>query len=241
MAPHGAAAARIEQIVARHLLDIGAKDGAKPGAPGQREAVIGAEAEIAPALADQPGSVRLGKQVVSWGESTFIQNGINSVNPVDVSAFRRPGAEVKEGLIPVNMFFVQQSLTESLSAEAFYQLEWDQTVVDNCGTFFAQPDVVADGCTDNLRLLTNNPTKRAGLEGYGLEIVGRVPLAITPNQYNMRYLRSKRDRMGHDLPGLPWHDDDVSWASLATRRRTRDEGEPPDPQQLYGLTPGLDE
>src|SRR6218665_2954719 len=76
------------------------------------------------AIADQPGSVRLGKQVVSWGESTFIQNGINSINPVDVSAFRRPGAEVKEGLIPVNMFFLQQSLTENLSAEAFYQLEW---------------------------------------------------------------------------------------------------------------------
>ncbi|KPW90191.1 DUF1302 domain-containing protein, partial [Pseudomonas syringae] len=56
------------------------------------------------AIADQPGSVRLGKQVVSWGESTFIQGGINSINPVDVSAFRRPGAEIKEGLIPVNMF-----------------------------------------------------------------------------------------------------------------------------------------
>ena len=102
------------------------------------------------AIADQPGSIRLGKQVVSWGESTFIQNSINSINPVDASAFRRPGAEIKEGLIPVNMFYVAQSLTENLSMEAFYQLEWDQTVVDNCGTFFAQPDIIADGCTDNL-------------------------------------------------------------------------------------------
>ncbi|WP_434579832.1 DUF1302 domain-containing protein [Pseudomonas sp. Z1-6] len=105
------------------------------------------------AIADQPGSVRLGKQVVSWGESTFIQGGINSINPVDVSAFRRPGAEVKEGLIPVNMFYVSQSLTDNLSAEAFYQIEWDQTVVDNCGTVFSQPDVIADGCDDNLRVL----------------------------------------------------------------------------------------
>jgi hypothetical protein len=61
--------------------------------------------------------VRLGKQVVSWGESTFIGGGINSINPIDVSAFRRPGAEIKEGLIPVNMFYVSQSLTENLSAE----------------------------------------------------------------------------------------------------------------------------
>ncbi|MET1078297.1 MAG: DUF1302 domain-containing protein [Pseudomonas sp.] len=105
---------------------------------------------------DKAGSVRLGKQVLSWGESTFIQNGINATNPVDVSAFRRPGAEIKEGLIPVNMFYVSQSLTDNLSAEAFYQLEWDQTVVDNCGTFFAQPDVYADGCDENLRLLSNN-------------------------------------------------------------------------------------
>ncbi|MWV17655.1 DUF1302 family protein [Pseudomonas sp. L-22-4S-12] len=107
-------------------------------------------------IGDQPGSVRLGKQVVSWGESTFIQNSINAINPVDVSAFRRPGAEIKEGLIPVNMFYVSQSLTENLSAEAFYQLEWSQTVVDNCGTFFSNADVAADGCDDNLRLLTNN-------------------------------------------------------------------------------------
>lgn len=104
-------------------------------------------------IADQPGSVRLGKQVVSWGESTFIGGGINSINPIDVSAFRRPGAEIKEGLIPVNMFYVSQSLTENLSTEAFYQLEWDQTVTDNCGTFFSQPDVISDGCDQNLAVL----------------------------------------------------------------------------------------
>ncbi|SED56331.1 DUF1302 domain-containing protein [Pseudomonas anguilliseptica] len=115
------------------------------------------------AIGDQPGSVRLGKQVVSWGESTFIRNSINEINPVDVSAFRRPGAEIKEGLIPVNMFYVSQSLTENLSMEAFYQLEWDQTVVDNCGTFFAQADIIADGCNNNLRVLSNNPLAGAGV------------------------------------------------------------------------------
>ncbi|WP_395502753.1 DUF1302 domain-containing protein [Ectopseudomonas mendocina] len=106
-------------------------------------------------IGNQPGSVRLGKQVVSWGESTFIQNGINAINPVDVAAFRRPGAEVKEGLIPVNMFYIAQSLTDNLSMEAFYQLEWDQTVVDNCGTFFSQADIVADGCDNNLAVLSS--------------------------------------------------------------------------------------
>ncbi|HBX55624.1 DUF1302 domain-containing protein [Pseudomonas sp. UBA2684] len=104
-------------------------------------------------LGDLPGSVRVGKQVVSWGESTFIGNSINSINPIDVAAFRRPGAEIKEGLIPVNMLYVSQSLSDTLSMEAFYQLEWDQTVVDNCGTFFSTADVAADGCDDRLVVL----------------------------------------------------------------------------------------
>ncbi|MGO4313444.1 DUF1302 domain-containing protein [Pseudomonas sp. KB_15] len=125
-------------------------------------------------ISEQPGSVRLGKQVVSWGESTFIGGGINTINPIDVSAFRRPGAEIKEGLIPVNMFYVSQSLTEHLSAEAFYQLEWDQTVVDNCGTFFAQPDTIADGCTDNLRVLRKasslSPAALGALSQFGVNV-----------------------------------------------------------------------
>jgi 3,4-dihydroxy 2-butanone 4-phosphate synthase/GTP cyclohydrolase II len=76
--------------------------------------------------------------------------------------------------------------------------------------------ILADLGVRTMRLLTNNPAKRAGLEGYGLEIVGRVPLQVPANSDNLRYLRSKRDRMGHDLPGLPWYDDDVSWAALDT-------------------------
>ncbi|CAD5106762.1 DUF1302 domain-containing protein [Zestomonas carbonaria] len=112
------------------------------------------------AIADLPGTVRLGKQVVSWGESTFIGNSINSINPVDAAAFRRPGAEIKEGLIPVNMFYLAQSLTDNLSAEAFYQLEWDQTVIDNCGTFFASNDVAADGCDNNYNVLDAGTVER---------------------------------------------------------------------------------
>ena len=50
-----------------------------------------------------------------------------------------------------------------------------------------------------MRLMTNNPVKRVGLEAYGLEIVENVPIEITPNQYNELYLKTKRDRMGHLL------------------------------------------
>jgi 3,4-dihydroxy 2-butanone 4-phosphate synthase/GTP cyclohydrolase II len=50
-----------------------------------------------------------------------------------------------------------------------------------------------------LRLLTNNPVKRAGIEGYGLEIVERVPLEVVPNAKNLEYLRTKKEKLGHVL------------------------------------------
>ena len=50
-----------------------------------------------------------------------------------------------------------------------------------------------------IRLITNNPVKRVGLEAYGLEIVGNVPIVIEPNEYNRRYLETKKNRMGHRL------------------------------------------
>ena len=71
-----------------------------------------------------------------------------------------------------------------------------------------KPDVRDYGCgaqmlrhlnVHKMRLLTNNPVKRVGLEAYGLEIVENVPIEITPNVYNERYLKTKRDRMGHTL------------------------------------------
>jgi len=101
-------------------------------------------------IGNNPGNIRLGRQVVSWGESLFIGNSINSINPIDVSAFRRPGAEVKEGLIPVEMIYLSQGLTQNLSAEFFYQLKWASSVVDNCGTFFSTSDVLAKGCNDRV-------------------------------------------------------------------------------------------
>ncbi|WP_192802963.1 DUF1302 family protein, partial [Streptococcus agalactiae] len=71
-------------------------------------------------------------------------------------------------LIPVNMFYVSQSLTDNLSMEAFYQLEWEQTVVDNCGTFFSV-DVVQDGCVDRFAVLGSDldPTGAAGYRYLG--------------------------------------------------------------------------
>jgi 3,4-dihydroxy 2-butanone 4-phosphate synthase/GTP cyclohydrolase II len=74
--------------------------------------------------------------------------------------------------------------------------------------------ILVDLGIHSMRLLTNNPTKRAGLEGYGLEIVGRVQLPVHATPENLRYLQTKRDRMGHDLPGLAAFEDEVTEASV---------------------------
>jgi len=99
-------------------------------------------------VADMPVDVRLGKQVLSWGESTFFSGGVSSVNPYDVSSFRRPGSELKEGLIPVNMAFTNVGITENFSAEAFYLLEFRETVTEACETYWADNDYQGAGCMD---------------------------------------------------------------------------------------------
>jgi 3,4-dihydroxy 2-butanone 4-phosphate synthase/GTP cyclohydrolase II len=63
--------------------------------------------------------------------------------------------------------------------------------------------ILADLGIHSMRLLTNNPAKRAGLEGYGLTVVGRVALPSHAHPENLTYLRTKRDRMGHDITDLP--------------------------------------
>ena len=62
--------------------------------------------------------------------------------------------------------------------------------------------ILVDLGITSMRLLTNNPAKRVGLDGYGLSITERVPMPVRANAENLRYLRTKRDRMGHDLVGL---------------------------------------
>lgn len=95
---------------------------------------------------DTPLNLRLGYQVLSWGESTFIFNGINVINPLDIGAITAPGAEVKEALVPVNMLYGSLGLTEDITVEAFVQLEYEPSKLTDCGTYFSNIDYAADGC-----------------------------------------------------------------------------------------------
>ncbi|HEY0973564.1 MAG TPA: DUF1302 domain-containing protein [Solimonas sp.] len=89
-------------------------------------------------------SARFGKQVVSWGESTFIGNSINSINPIDVARIRSPGAELKEALIPTAMAWASFQIADNASLEAVWLTEYEKTRIDPRGSFFSTNDFASD-------------------------------------------------------------------------------------------------
>jgi hypothetical protein len=96
-------------------------------------------------IGTMPAQIRVGDQVVSWGESTFIQNGINVINPIDVSAIRLPGAELREALIPEGMIWASVSPTMNTTFEGFYLYDWEATEIDPPGSYWSTNDFVGAG------------------------------------------------------------------------------------------------
>ena len=84
--------------------------------------------------------LRLGNQVVNWGESLFLPN-VNQINPIDVPAARRPGTQIKEFLLPVWMAYANWGWNWG-SIEAFYQFKWDNTALDTCGLYWGPAEGV---------------------------------------------------------------------------------------------------
>ncbi len=110
-------------------------------------------------IGNVPVSFRIGEQVISWGESTFIQHGINTSNPVDVARSQSPGAELREIFIPVGTAFLSAQLTENFSLSAYYQYEWQNSVLPVSGSFLSTNDFVGEGGqAQNVQLgFTANP------------------------------------------------------------------------------------
>ncbi|MBP6519247.1 DUF1302 domain-containing protein [Shewanella sp.] len=92
-----------------------------------------------------PLSIRVGNQVVSWGESTLISHGISEINAVDLNILNAPGAELKEAFRPQGMVWASLGLTEQLTVEAFYQYDWQPIWVPTPGSIFATNDFAGFG------------------------------------------------------------------------------------------------
>ncbi|MDT8448751.1 MAG: DUF1302 domain-containing protein [Wenzhouxiangellaceae bacterium] len=90
-------------------------------------------------------STRLGRQVVSWGESTFIPGGLSVLNPVDVTALRTAGAELRDAFIPLAMSWSSLEITSNFSVEGLLFFEWDRVEPEAAGSFFSTNDFAVDG------------------------------------------------------------------------------------------------
>lgn len=90
-------------------------------------------------------TVRLGNQVLSWGEDIFIIGGINQINAFDLRKLHTPGTQVKEILRPAPMLSLNTGISDTMSAEGYYQWHWNAFRFDPVGTFFSGADVVGAG------------------------------------------------------------------------------------------------
>lgn len=93
----------------------------------------------------QDAMVRVGNQVLSWGEDIFIPGGINVINAIDLRRFHTPGTALKEVFVPAPMVSLNTGITENLSAEAYYQFGWNSFQFDTVGTFFSTVDFIGPG------------------------------------------------------------------------------------------------
>lgn len=138
-----------------------------------------------------PVTVKVGQQVLSWGESTLIQHGIN-ITPIDVGVARAPGAELKEAYIPVGMATINIGLTDNLSTELFYQYQWVNSYLPVPGTYFSTNDFAGEGgYLQNVQLgFAGNPDidlahVLANLNALGSAVAGG---ALSPTQAGQAYL-----------------------------------------------------
>ncbi|WP_229506899.1 DUF1302 domain-containing protein [Pseudoduganella rivuli] len=93
----------------------------------------------------QHGRVRVGNQVLSWGENLFITGGINSINPLYAPAAHQPGTPLKTLFIPSPMISASTSLAPGLGIEAYYQWKWNSFAFDAPGTFFSTTNFLGKG------------------------------------------------------------------------------------------------
>jgi len=98
-------------------------------------------------VGDHNVRVRAGNQVISWGESTFIPNSINSINPVDLVKLRTPGSEIKEAFLPTSSVLLSMELTKNASMEAFVLFNHDKTKLDPKGSYWSNNDFASDDAT----------------------------------------------------------------------------------------------
>ena len=99
-------------------------------------------------LGEDSLQLQVGRQVLSWGKAVLLQ-GVDQINPLVISILRRPGTPLTEASLPVGMVYGNLGTSGGTTVEAFYQLEWEPTVFEGCGTYFSGVDVQVGPNTAN--------------------------------------------------------------------------------------------
>jgi hypothetical protein len=96
-------------------------------------------------LGEQTAKLKLGNQVMNWGEDIFIIGGVNAVNALDLRKIHIPGVQVKEIFIPAPMLSFTTGLGNGFSTEAYYQFKWNSFNFDPSGTYWSSADFIGKG------------------------------------------------------------------------------------------------
>ncbi|MDO8341149.1 MAG: DUF1302 family protein, partial [Candidatus Woesebacteria bacterium] len=96
-------------------------------------------------LGDNSAKVKLGNQVINWGEDIFIIGGVNAVNAFDLRKIHIPGVQLKEVFIPAPMISFSSGLGNGFSTEAYYQFRWNSFKFDPAGTYWSAADFLGKG------------------------------------------------------------------------------------------------
>lgn len=134
-------------------------------------------------VANMPLNIRLGRQVVSWGESTFVQGGISSYLPLDVAALYQPGLELKEVFLPQGTAYASLGLPANFTIEAMYVYEHEKSELPACGTLFSMSDVLGTGCA---YAVSKGDVFLDTTTGDLAELAPGIPLGTIPSPLIMR-------------------------------------------------------
>ncbi len=218
------------------FMDFENEDGDRDRTPLSDEArdLVGKELDVLDAYVTGAFDVdttavdlRVGKHVLNWGESTFIQNGINAFNRFDVSKLRLPGSELREALAPISMVSLSVAPTYTLSMEAFYQLDWEKTVIDPVGTYFSISDYVGAGAREAVLV---DPAFEALLGPFGSNLdrqfsFGPLTTAINHDLQNYIVVHPALGPINVPQPLQPELDSDFLTVQRGADRKPKDSGQ----------------
>lgn len=141
-----------------------------------------------PFVGDRDLQIKVGRQVLNWGESAFLLlNSLNTINPPNQALLRLPGFDIKELLQPVGMVYLATDIVDNLNIEAFYQYEWEPVTVDPVGSFYSVSDTLGAGGTYAMLSFGKAPEDPNGI--YEPYRNPDDPVAITGSQASRTIMR----------------------------------------------------